>query len=335
VSGKEAIKSTLLLSVVTPAFCEQDNLPILHERLCSSLDGLGIDWEWVIIDDHSTDETFSVARDLAAKDSRIRALRLARNSGTHIAILCGLEHSFGDCAAVLMADLQDPPEIIEQLLEKWRVGAQIVWAVRRRRDGEKAVQLLGARIYYGMLRKFTDFDQMPETGADFFLIDRIAIDGLSKFQERNVSVFALIHWMGYRQEQVLYDKQARLHGISGWSLSAKIKLVLDTIISFSHGPIRFISILGMIVAAAGFLYACVVAVNAFAGAPVEGWSSLMMAVLIIGGVQMAMLGMLGEYLWRTTEESRRRPRYLIENVAGRVKQHDREDNSISNDDSAD
>ena len=303
-----------LISVVTPAFCEQDNLAALHKEICAALDELEIRWEWIIVDDHSPDSTFAVAGELAKADSRVKAIRLARNAGSHVAIMCGLEHAAGDCSVVLAADLQDPPDLIEMLIEKWRRGAHIVWAVRRSPGHKKVGQVIGGRIYYDILGRIGGFSEMPATGADFFLIDRVAIDGLARFQERNVSVYALIHWMGFRQDCVEYDKNPRVHGSSGWTLSRKIKLFVDTVVSFSHGPIQFMSLFGAIVAMFGFLYAGFVVFEALSGETVQGWSSLIVAILIIGGVQISMLGVLGEYLWRTSEETRKRPRYLIEDT---------------------
>ena len=303
-----------LVSVVTPTFCEEENLPTLYKKLCTALDKLEIRWECVIVDDHSSDSTFAIAGKLAKADPRVKAIRLARNTGSHVAIMCGLEHAAGDCSVVLAADLQDPPELIENLIEKWHHGAQIVWAVRRSPGHRKVGQMIGARVYYGILGRMGEFDNMPETGADFLLIDRAAIDGLTRFQERNVSVFALIHWMGFRQDRVEYDKNPREHGSSGWTLGKKIKLFVDTVVSFSHGPIQFMSVFGVILAMFGFLYACVVVFKALSGVVVPGWSSLMVAILIIGGVQISMLGVLGEYLWRTLEETHKRPRYLIEDT---------------------
>jgi dolichol-phosphate mannosyltransferase len=162
------------------------------------------------------------------------------------------------------------------------------------------------------MRRVVGIKEMPSLGADFFLIDRSVIDALRQFNESNASVLALITWMGFRQTTVNYDKQARKYGRSGWSLEKKLKLVLDSITSFTYVPIRLMSYLGLVVAMLGFLYAGVVIINAFAGHPVQGWASLMVVLLVIGGIQMLMMGVLGEYLWRALDEARQRPRYLIE-----------------------
>lgn len=300
------------ISVVTPAFNEASNLPVLYDRLRASLDPLSEAWEWVIVDDHSDDRTFAVVSDLARRDPRVRGVRFARNFGAHTALTCGLHLAQGECVAALAADLQDPPEVIPELLTPWRAGVQVVWAARRQREGESQATLASSRLYYWVMRNVVGMKEMPATGADFFLLDRAVVDAFSRFHESNVSLLALLTWMGFRQTTLFYDKEARLHGRSGWTLTKKLKLVVDSITSFSYLPIRFMSYLGFAVAFLGFLYAGWVVLNLVSGSPVEGWSSLMVAVLLLGGVQMGMMGVLGEYLWRTLDESRRRPRYLIE-----------------------
>ena len=301
-----------LLSIVTPAYNEAENLPLLYERLAQVLDSSGLDWEWIIVDDHSADRTFAVIEAIVGSDPRIRGLRFARNFGSHAAVTCGLHHARGDCAAIMAADLQDPPETLPALIARWRDGDQVVWAVRVRREGETAGTLRFARLYYWMMRWMVGIKDMPSTGADFFLIDRRVLDAFRQFRESNTSILALITWMGFRQGTILYDKQARVHGKSGWDLQKKLKLVVDSVTSFTYLPIRMMSYTGLVAAMLGFLYAIVIITNAVLGQPIQGWSSLMVVTLVIGGLQMLMLGVLGEYLWRALDEARRRPRYLIE-----------------------
>ena len=309
---EQQTKRRLRLSLVTPAYNETRNLPLLHEQISAVLTPLDVDWEWIVVDDHSADDTFKTISGIALHDSHVRAIRFARNFGSHKAITCGLDLAQGDCAVVLAADLQDPPETIPLLLAKWREGAQVVWAARIAREGEKASTVGFARLYYLLMRRVVGIKEMPSMGADFFLIDRRVIDALRQFNESNASVLALITWMGFRQTTINYDKQARKYGDSGWSLEKKLKLALDSITSFTYVPIRLMSIVGLIVAILGFLYAVVVIINALAGHPVQGWASLMVVLLVIGGVQMLMMGVLGEYVWRALDEARQRPRYLIE-----------------------
>ena len=305
------------LSIVTPAYNETENLKLLHERLAAVLGPLDVDWEWIVVDDHSRDNTFEVIRALAAADPRVRGLRLARNSGSHAAITCGLHHATGDAAVIMAADLQDPPETLPELLREWQNGAQVVWAVRRSRPGEKASTVGFSRLYYFMMRRVVGMKEMPKTGADFFFLDRRVLDAFRDFGEANVNLMALITWMGFRQATVEYDKQARQHGTSGWTLEKKIKLTIDSVTAFTYLPIRFMTYVGFVFALLGFAYAIFIVVNHFlTHAAVAGWSSLMAAVLVLGGIQMLMLGVLGEYLWRVLDETRQRPRYLIEDMTG-------------------
>jgi dolichol-phosphate mannosyltransferase len=301
-----------LLTVVTPAFNEAANLPLLYERLCKVLDGLPIAWEWVVVDDHSADETFAVVAGLAREDARVQGLRLARNSGSHLAVTCGLLQASGDCAVIMAADLQDPPETLPDLLKRWREGAQVIWAVRERRDGESAGVLTFSRLYYFLMRRVAGLKQLPANGADFFLLDRAVLDALRSCTESNTSLFGLITWMGFRQKEVSYVKEARASGKSGWNLAKKIRLVVDSFTAFSYFPIRLMAALGATVAFIGFLYALVAVGNALFGAPVEGWTSLMVVVLVLGGLQLTMMGVLGEYVCRALDEARKRPRFLIE-----------------------
>ena len=306
-----------LLSIITPAYNESANLVLLSERIKDVVAGIDTDWEWIIIDDHSRDATFATIRQLAGQDPHIRGCRLARNSGSHTAIVCGLEMAKGDCAIIMAADLQDPPETIPQLLEKWREGAQVVWAVRGKREGESTSTVGFAKLYYWIMRRIVGLDNLPPSGADFFLLDRRVISAFCNFRESNASVLALLTWMGFRQDNIVYDKQARIHGKSGWSISSKIKLVVDSVTSFSFLPVRLMSIVGFVVALTGFIFAGYVVMNVLLGGkPTEGWSSLMVAILTIGGMQMLMMGVLGEYLWRALDESRGRPRYIIEDEVG-------------------
>ena len=309
------------ISVVTPAFNEAKNLPMLYEDLRSVLDSISKKWEWVVIDDHSTDETFSVLTYLADRDDRLRGFRLSRNSGAHIAIACGLNHALGDCAVVMAADRQDPPDTLLDLVREWSNGAQIVWASGARSEGKSKGSKFFARLYIWIMRHLVGIKEMPATGADYFLADRMVLDAFRQFNEININVVALLTWMGFRQVTIYYTKRARMIGKSGWSLGKKVKLMIDSIMSFSYLPIRLMSYSGLIIAFLGFVYAVVIIANAIKGNPISGWASLMVGVLIFSGVQMLMLGTLGEYLWRTLSEARNRPRYTIEAFIGKHKKY--------------
>ena len=302
-----------MISIVTPAFNEAGNLPALYERLLAAMREVGGDWEWIVVDDHSRDDTFAVIEALALRDARVRGFRLSRNSGSHVAITCGLHQVDSDAAVMMAADLQDPPETLATMVARWRQGAQVVWATRRVQPGEASHRGFAA-LYYWMMRRLVGMTEMPARGADFFLLDRVVLDAFCRFSERNVSVLALITWLGFRQEFVDYDKQLRLSGQSGWTLTRKIKLVVDSITSFSDFPIRLCTYAGL-----AFLACSVVLlIVALLLLPQLAGGVLLLLALIVGlaGLQMIALGIIGEYVWRALEESRRRPPYLIEAMAG-------------------
>jgi glycosyltransferase involved in cell wall biosynthesis len=302
-----------VISILTPALNEAANLPRLYERLVETMRAVGGEWEWVIVDDHSHDETFTVIEALALRDARVRGFRLARNSGSHVAITCGLHQVEGDAAVMMAADLQDPPETLPSMIARWRQGAQVVWATRRMQPGDRSHKGFAA-LYYWMMRRLVGMNEMPAHGADFFLVDRLVLDAFRRFSERNVSVLALITWLGFRQEFIQYDKQPRTAGQSGWTLARKIKLVVDSIASFSDFPIRICTYIGLGLMAASL----VLLLSAIALLPQLGGGVLFLLFLIVGlaGLQLVAVGIVGEYVWRALEESRRRPAYLIEAVAG-------------------
>jgi dolichol-phosphate mannosyltransferase len=299
------------LSILTAFLNEESNLPLLRDRVTAALAQAGVDYDIVLIDDHSTDGSSAVARKWAASDANVQYIRLSRNYGSHAAYSAGLCKCRGDCAVLLAADLQDPPEMIAELLKHWRNGYEVVWATRSDREGEAWHTKFFARIYYQMMRRFA-LPDMPEKGADFLLMDRKVIDAYNAIPEKNTSFLAMILWLGFRQTSIEYVKQARHSGVSKWNLSKKIKLLIDSMVSFSYAPIRLASLSGMVVSLLGFVYALFVVVNALQGHPTEGWSSLMVVVLLLGGFQLLMLGVFGEYLWRTFDEARGRPRYIVE-----------------------
>lgn len=301
-----------LISIVFPVYNEQENIQVLYERLKNLADGQSAhQFEFVFVDDCSNDETQAMIHALRRADPRIQSLRFARNAGSHAAITAGLTCCRGDAAVVMASDLQDPPEIIPELLKEWGKGSRVVWGVRKSRKGESLVTVALSRIFHFLMNMVSDVKQ-PPTGTDMFLIDRVVIEALKITPEKNTSVVMLITWFGFSQGAIHYDKSERWAGVSKWTFSKRLKIFFDALISFSYAPLRFMSFLGVMCSTAGFLYALKVLVNAWDGHPVQGWSSLMIVVLFIGGFQMVMMGMLGEYLWRAYDESRRRPRYVLE-----------------------
>ena len=304
-----------MISILTPAFNESVNLENLHARLTQTMAQLGEEWEWLIIDDHSRDDTFAVVQRLALTDSHVRGVRLARNRGSHVAITCGLHHVRGDAAVMMASDLQDPPETLGALLQKWRSGAQVVWATRREQPGDQTHAGF-ASIYYWIMRNVVGMKEIPARGADFFLVDRVVIDAFRRCDEQHVSVFALITWLGFRQAYIEYDKQPRAAGRSGWTLARKIKLVIDSITAFSDAPIQACWLAGGAMMALG-LVAVIAGLVWF-----DGLQAAVVVVLgaVAGscGVQLCAIAMLGEYVWRGLDQSRRRPLYVIEAAAGSI-----------------
>jgi len=302
-----------MISIIFPVFNEQENLEELYQRVlavASKVDGH--DFELVFVDDCSSDQTPEILRSLHSKDKRVKVIRFARNCGGHAALTAGLYYCKGDCAITLAADLQDPPELILDLVASWKDGAKIVWAARSKREGESLSVKVFSKLYYAFINLLTDV-KMPNLGVDVFLADRVVVESLKSMPEKHSSIYMALAWLGFPQTTIEYVKVARTKGASKWSLGKTIKLMIDSILSFSHVLIRYMSILGLATAFVGFVYAAwVVGKAIFFGLAVEGWSSLIVAILVVGGVQMMMLGVLGEYLWRTFDESRRRPRFVIE-----------------------
>jgi len=313
-----------VITLVTPAFNEENNIPILYNRLVEIMGTLDSEWEWIIVDDHSSDGTYNKISEISKTETRIKIIRLAHNYGSHMAITCGLHNTNSNCAIVLASDLQDPPELIPDLINKWKEGAKVVWAARNRREGEKKRTIVFSRLYYYIMRHLVGIKGIPTKGSDFFLIDREVIDSFNHFKENNINVTALITWMGFDQTTIFYDKKPRLYGQSGWNLDKKFKFFIDSITSFTSLPIRLMSYLGFFVALLGFIFAIFVIVEVLTGNPAKGWASIMVVILVLGGLQMIMMGTLGEYLWRTLDESRRRPQYLIEKTKGLEKLQEKE-----------
>jgi polyisoprenyl-phosphate glycosyltransferase len=304
------------LSIVIPVFNEEAVIPALLERLRAIADQLSpLTIEILLVDDHSSDRSPELVRAASLHDSRFRYARLARNSGSHIATLAGLTESRGQCAVFLAADLQDPPELIPRMLDSWRNGNHIVWAVREEREGVSKFDVFLSNTFYRLLNLMGEVN-LPPRGSDFALLDRKVIDALVKSTGSHPSVIGEIARLGFSQTQIGYTKERRAAGTTKWTLGRKLKAFADAFVLFSYTPLRAMSYLGIACSLSGFAYALLVIIMRLrSSVPVQGWSSLMVAVLVLGGVQMMMLGVLGEYLWRTLEAARRRPVYFLEETS--------------------
>jgi glycosyltransferase involved in cell wall biosynthesis len=302
-----------LISITIPSYNEEENLPVLYERLKHVAEALEHTFEFIFVDDGSSDGSFQLLEDLARKDSRVKVIKFSRNFGSHAACLAGLAKATGDACTFLSADLQDPPEMIATLISEWAKGYEVVFGIR---EWGKESSRLFQKIYYKAVRRFA-LRNMPETGTDVFLIDRKVVDTVVSIREKNTSIFGLILWSGFKQTIVQYRKGLRQKGISKWTLGKKIKLFIDTFVSFSYIPLRLISVVGIMLAFMGFLYAFFIVFNRlFFSVPVEGWASLMVVLLVVSGTQLVFLGVLGEYLWRNFDETRKRPAFIIDRMIG-------------------
>lgn len=307
-----------LISIVIPCFNEGEGLATLLSRLDALVANLKstVRVEIIIVDDHSTDGSNFALKKMCSDRDFLKYIRLSRNSGSHVAIVAGMKYTKGDAAVFLAGDLQDPPELITDMIQKWTEGFDVVWAVREERKGVSKTSVFFSNLFYRLLNGMTDI-KFPKKGADYALIDRKVINGLVQAAGSKPSLGALISWLGFLQTEISYVKEERKFGKSKWTLRKKLNAFADAFVGFSYLPMRIMSLIGFVAAMLGFLYAIVVAVNRFiVGDPIEGWTSLMVVILIIGGLQMLMLGVLGEYLWRNLEESRKRPLFLIEDQTG-------------------
>jgi glycosyltransferase involved in cell wall biosynthesis len=304
------------ISIVVPVFNNAASLPDLLERF-QALAAKNADdqFEFIFVDDGSVDNSFSVLESLLQKESRIQIVKLSRNFGSNAALLAGLGQTRGDAVAVIAADLQDPPELINDMLLDWRQGHKVVLAARQSRDDDILTTFL-ADTFYSLFRRFA-INTMPKHGFDFFLVDRQVCDLINEIQENNAYLMGLILWLGFSPKVVYYHRQARekRYGQSMWTTAKKIKYFLDSFVAFSYFPVRAASVVGIVLSMAGLVYAAIVIVLRLAiSVQPEGWASLMIVVLIVSGVQMLMIGILGEYLWRNLDETRRRPRFIVESV---------------------
>lgn len=300
------------VSIIIPVYFNEANLRPLYEDLKEKLiDVINYEYEIIMVDDGSKDNSFLVMKELAERDKNIRIFRLSRNFGSHSAILCGLEKCTGDCAVVKAADLQEPTELLLEMVERWKEGNNVVLAVREAREESKE-QTFFANMYYWIVRK-TAFEGMPKNGFDVYLIDRKVINVLTALDEKNSALTGQILWSGFKTAKVGYIRKAREIGKSRWTLGKKIRLVADTLFSFSTLPIKLVEIVG----ASSFLGAIVwiiieIIAKLTGRIEVSGWVTLFIFNLLSFGVIMMTLGILGEYLWRTFDAARRRPPYIIE-----------------------
>ncbi len=299
------------ISIVIPVYYNEDTLMDLYRDMESKiLDKLG-DYELVFVDDGSGDRSWEIMNEIRELNSNVRLVKLSRNFGEHAALLAGLSVCSGDCAVTKQADLQEDSTLILEMYDSWKQGNKVVLAVRRSRD-ESKIKVMFANMYYAMIRKFVNKD-MPSGGCDCYLIDRKVIEVLQRLDEKNSSLTLQVMWSGFKTDMIYFDRKDREKGKSRWTLSKKIKLVMDSMMSFSYMPIRLMSIIGVLFNIGAVALLISVLVEYFTlGTPMAGWSSLMCVILCSSGLILLMLGILGEYLWRALDAARTRPPFIID-----------------------
>lgn len=299
------------LSIIIPVYYNQDTLDLLYEDLHEKVLKWLQDYEIVMVDDGSKDDSWDVMKKLQERDANIRLIRLSRNFGSHAAMLAGLVNSTGDCAVIKAADLQEPSEIILEMFESWKEGNNVVLAVRAGRE-EGIFQKAFARLYYGLVRKMA-LSNMPRTGFDIFLIDRKVIRVLEAMDEKNSALTLQILWSGFQTDTISYVRKKREKGKSRWTLKKKIKLVVDSIVSFSFVPIRFMTAIGSVFFLISIIWGAYVLIEKILGnINTPGYTTLIILLLFSAGLIMFTLGLLGEYIWRTLDAARNRPTYIVE-----------------------
>ena len=305
-----------LVTVVIPVLNEAANLNGLLDRLRPVLGGLAVRWEVLFVDDGSSDDTLRVLKALNQKDSRITAISLSRNFGKEIALAAGLKYARGDAAILMDADLQHPPEVLSQFIDRWREGYQVVYGQRMDRAEEGPIRRFFARAYYKIFNALAKTD-IPEGAGDFRLLDRCAIDAMNRIGETSRFNKGLFSWIGFRSIGVPFSTGSRAAGTSKWSYRRLAHFALDGLTSFSTLPLRVWSLLGLAISLTAFAYALIVLVQTLVlGVDVPGYPSLIISVMFFAGVQLITLGVIGEYLGRVYEEVKARPLFIVAEVVG-------------------
>jgi polyisoprenyl-phosphate glycosyltransferase len=302
------LRTPTLLSVVAPVYDEEELVEEFIARTCAVI--ADYDFELVIVNDGSSDRTAELLDCAAAADPRVRVIHLSRNFGHQAALTAGLEHALGDLVAMIDADLQDPPELILEMIERWREGADVVYAVRKQRQGETAFKLATASWFYKLFDKLAQVDLEPNSG-DFRLLDRRALDALLAMTERSRFLRGMTVWVGFTQTAVPYERDARHAGETKYTLRKMLRFSLDAIASFSHLPLQLATYVGLLSAGVAFIAIPVVIVLRIFDSYLPGFGSITIAILLLGGIQLIALGVIGEYVGRIYDEVKHRPLYIV------------------------
>jgi len=305
------VQKGCFLSVVVPMYNEEEVIEVTYGRLRSVLDKLGETYEIVFVNDGSRDRTADIVRSLCAEDRRVKLVEFSRNFGHQIAVTAGMDHASGRTVVLIDADLQDPPELIADMVAKWREGYDVVYGRRIERKGESLFKKMTAAAFYRLLRSMTSVNIPVDTG-DFRLMDRKVCDALTSMRERSRFIRGMVSWAGFKQTSVDYVRDERFAGETKYPLKKMIRLSLDAMTSFSTKPLKIASVLGFVLSAVGFVYLFVVLYQRlFTDTTQQGWTSMIAISLLFHGITLMLLGVLGEYIGRTYEETKGRPLYLV------------------------
>lgn len=301
----------MLLSVIIPIFNEEENIRLLHQRLCGVMQKIDSPFELIFVNDGSKDNSMALIKLLANEHSNVKYVDFSRNFGHQIAVSAGIDVAKGDAVVIIDADLQDPPELIIEMHQKWKEGYEVVYAKRRARKGENFLKKFTAKMFYRILNKITSFNIPLDTG-DFRIIDKKIVEVLKSMPEQQKFLRGQISWAGYKQTYVEYDRDSRNAGETGYTYKKMIRFALDGITSFSDAPLKLASLMGFIVSGVAFLMILYALYARFISRDyVPGWTSLMLAVLFIGGIQLICIGMIGEYISRIANNIKNRPLYIV------------------------
>lgn len=305
------------ISILIPAYNEQDVLHILYERLHKLMESNShYEWEILFVNDGSTDATIGILHQLYLKDQRIQYIDLSRNYGKEVAMMAGFDYVTGDCMVIMDADLQHPPEFINEMIKYWEEGYDDVYAKRRTRGGESFLKKKTAKVFYRLLQKISSIPIQQDTG-DFRLLDRTCIDALRAMRETQRYTKGMYSWIGFKKKELLFDQQARVAGDTKWNYMGLMRLAIEGITSFTTAPLLISSIIGIIISFATFVYMIYVLFRSIIyGDPVQGYPTLMIIILFLGGVQLLSLGIIGEYLGRIFHETKNRPPYFVQSYNG-------------------
>lgn len=299
------------LSVIIPVFNEEPNIELLYHRLHQVLENISYSWDLIFVNDGSKDASGSIVKKLREKDKRVKYIEFARNFGHQIAVTAGINHAFGDMVVIIDADLQDPPELILDMIKKWEEGYEVIYAKRKKRKGETWFKLWTARLFYRLLRKITNFDIPLDTG-DFRLMDKKVAENLRNMPERSRFIRGMVAWSGFRTIGIEYERDERHAGETKYPFKKMLRFAIDGITSFSYFPLQLASYLGLFFAVVSFIaIVAVLYLHFFAHKTIHGWTSTILAVLFIGGIQLFTLGIIGEYLARIGTDVKQRPIYVI------------------------